>query len=76
MNKIERFIMALQYFKIAFFSHDDITLKLLKQAKHDGNYRAYDAYQFSALSQDATHIESSYDPNEGVYTFKIRTEEF
>lgn len=76
MNKIERFIMALQYFKIAYFSHGDITLKLLKQAKHDGNFRAYDAYQFSALSRDAKHIESSYSTNGGVYTFKIRTEDF
>jgi hypothetical protein len=49
---------------------------LLKQAKHDGNIRAYDAFQISNLSKGAVHTETSYNPDGGVYTFKFRMEDF
>lgn len=72
---IARFKYAWRYFLIAWRNDDDITGKMLRQLKDDGNITAHTMEFLHRKYTNAAHIEMGYSPIKKTYTIKMQMED-
>lgn len=72
---IERFKFAWQYFLIAWRNDDDITGKMLRQLKEDGDIMAHTMEFVHRKYTNAAHVEQSFSPHKRTYTIKMQMED-